>query len=82
VNDKQRMARDELLNDERRVDKLSDCWLREEEKESRQQLRIHKDFRRSVNRLLLFNSWHLTFFLPAIFRAKKFFTKIWHGVAL
>jgi len=41
VNDERRMVTDELVNDEQRADKrLSDWWLREEEKKSRQRLRI------------------------------------------
>ena len=41
MNDKRRMVSDELVNDEQRADKrLSDWWLREEEKKSGQRLRI------------------------------------------
>jgi len=50
---------------------LSDRWLREEEKKSGRRLHIGI----SVVR-------YPTFFLPAIFRAKKFLTKNWHGGTL
>jgi len=69
------------MNDEPRADKrVSDRWLRKEEKKSGRRLRI----RISVNWGLLFNSRRPTLLLSAVFRAEKILTRtsmeepLWH----
>jgi hypothetical protein len=65
------MASDEQVNDEQRADKrLSDRWLREEEKKSGRRLRIRICILSLTSRTLPT--------LPVIFRAEKLLTKNWH----